>query len=78
MSQPKNYTALVVQLRQEIQTARIKATLSANAHLLTLYWKIGKAILENQDAEGWGTKVIERLAKDLRSEFPDMTGLSLR
>ncbi len=57
MSQPKNYTALVVQLKQEIQTARIKASLNANAHLLTLYWKMGKAILENQDAEGWGTKV---------------------
>lgn len=78
MSQPKNYTALVFQLKKEIQTARIKASLNANAHLLTLYWKMGAAILESQQEEGWGTKIIDRLATDLRSEFPDMKGISPR
>lgn len=44
--------------------------------LIELYWTIGQLILNRQQAEGWGTKVIERLSNDLRAEFPGMTGLS--
>jgi len=43
-----------------------------------LYWQIGRDILARQDREGWGAKVIERLAQDLRSAFPDMKGFSPR
>ena len=78
MNQPQNYIAFVAQLKEEIQSARIKASLNANAQLLVLYWKIGIGILENQQSEGWGTKIIDRLAKDLRREFPDMKGISSR
>ncbi len=46
--------------------------------MLYLYWRIGKTILEQQDKAGWGAKVIDRLADDLRKEFPDMQGLSPR
>lgn len=49
-----------------------------NTELLTLYWRIGRAILERQEVDGWGSKVIDRLAADLRAEFPDMRGLSRR
>jgi predicted nuclease of restriction endonuclease-like (RecB) superfamily len=78
MMPQQNYTVLVRQLKEEIHSARIRASLSANVHLLVLYWKIGKAILQSQEAEGWGAKVIDNLAKDLRSEFPDMKGISSR
>ena len=43
-----------------------------------LYWQIGRDILTRQKHEGWGTKVIDRLAGDLRRAYPDMTGLSPR
>ena len=43
-----------------------------------LYWSIGKAILEKQEKEGWGAKVIDRLAQDLKDAFPDMSGFSAR
>lgn len=46
------------------------------SRLIELYWTVGTTILRRQRAEGWGTKVIDRLADDLRAEFPDMTGLS--
>lgn len=46
--------------------------------MLLLYWKIGKTILDQQDHSGWGSKVTGHLAKDLKSEFPDMHGLSVR
>lgn len=43
-----------------------------------MYWNIGKAILEKQEREGWGSKVIDRLAQDLKDAFPDMSGFSAR
>ena len=47
-----------------------------NRELVLLYWCIGKEILERQSAQGWGAKVIDQLARDLRAEFPDMRGFS--
>lgn len=47
-----------------------------NTELLNLYWRIGRAILDRQSTEGWGTRVIDRLADDLRAEFPQMHGFS--
>lgn len=52
--------------------------MSANAAIVLLYWDIGRAILERQEREGWGTKVIDRLSADLREAFSDMRGLSPR
>lgn len=72
----EGYDNFLHDLKQRIQTAQVKAALSVNRELILLYWAIGREILACQAAEGWGTKVIERLAKDLRREFPDMKGLS--
>lgn len=71
-----NYEAFLSALKQRIRTAQIRAALAVNRELITLYWQIGREILERQQQEGWGTKVIERLAKDLKREFPDMKGFS--
>lgn len=46
--------------------------------MICLYWNIGKAILAKQTEEGWGTKVIDRMAKDLKTAFPEMSGFSPR
>ena len=50
--------------------------LAVNRELVLLYLGIGKEILARQREEGWGGKVVERLARDLRSVFPHMKGLS--
>jgi len=52
--------------------------MAANAAMVLLYWDIGRTILERQDREGWGARVIDRLSTDLREAFPDMQGLSPR
>ena len=52
--------------------------LAANRELLALYWDIGRLILDRQKAEGWGTKVIDRLSRDLQNEFPGQQGFSPR
>lgn len=70
------YAALLLNIKQRIQTAQVRAAVAVNQELVRLYWEIGKEILARQKVEGWGAKVIERLAKDLRGEFPQMKGLS--
>lgn len=77
-SLPAKYQDIVVQLKEKIRLARLKATYTLNADLLAIYWEIGKTVLDQQESEGWGAKVIDRLANDLKSEFPDMKGLSVR
>jgi predicted nuclease of restriction endonuclease-like (RecB) superfamily len=73
---PAGYAELLADLKARVATARTRAVLAVNASLVELYWEIGQHILERERREGWGSRVIDRLAADLRREFPDMTGLS--
>ena len=75
---PEKYAALVASLKQRIHAARLRASLSVNQELIHLYWGIGRDILTRQQEDGWGARVIERIAADLRRDFPEMTGLSAR
>lgn len=72
----ETYGALLANIKTRIQGAQVRAALAVNRELVLLYWGIGREILARQKQEGWGTKVIERLAKDLRSAFPHMKGFS--
>jgi predicted nuclease of restriction endonuclease-like (RecB) superfamily len=74
----QGYVALVAELKKRIADARLRASLSVNRELVLLYWSIGRDILSRQGREGWGAKVIDRLAADLGRAFPEMTGLSAR
>lgn len=56
----------------------MRATIAVNIELLNVYWEIGHSILMQQQSESWGSKVIDRLARDLRQEFPAMKGMSVR
>lgn len=78
ISSSKSYQDLLIRLKSQIRTAQVRAAVVVNQELVLLYWSIGKEILTRQEVDGWGTGVIERLAKDLRSEFPGMQGLSSR
>jgi len=64
------YDRFVEGIKQRIQTAQLKAVLAANAELVLHYWEIGRDILASQKSEGWGTKVVDRLAADLQVAFP--------
>ena len=76
VSLPADYAAWLSELKTRIHSAQQRATLAVNRELVLLYWQIGQDILARQNREGWGTKVIERLAQDLRNAFPDMKGFS--
>src|SRR3989338_8692231 len=73
---PNGYADWLADLKTRIHTAQQRATLAVNRELVLLYWQIGRDILARQAQQGWGAKVIERLAHDLRTAFPDMKGFS--
>jgi len=63
-------------LKRQIKTGQIKAALSVNSQMIALYWDLGRQIAEKQEKAKWGSGFIEQLSKDLREEFPEMTGFS--
>lgn len=77
-SPPEGYADWLGELKTQIHEAQQGASQAINLALVSLYWKIGHAILTRQEKQGWGAKVVDRLAHDLRVAFPDMQGFSTR
>ena len=75
---PKDYEKFLGELKEQIRTARLRAAIGVNRELIELYWQIGKSLVERQRSDGWGKSVVERLARDLQTEFPGMSGFSPR
>jgi predicted nuclease of restriction endonuclease-like (RecB) superfamily len=73
-----NYEGFLKDLKERIRSAQLRAALAVNRELVLLYWSIGRDIVERQKREGWGTKVIDRLAEDLSRAFPEIKGFSAR
>ena len=75
---PAEYAVVLDELKNRIQSERLRVTLAANSAMVLMYWDIGKIILNRQERQGWGTKVIDRLSYDLKTAFSDMSGFSPR
>lgn len=75
---PDGYSDWLTDLKTRIHNAQQRAAIAVNREMIGLYWHIGQDILTRQAEQGWGAKVIDRLAHDLRSAFPDMKGFSPR
>ena len=73
-----DYRQFVTDLKSRIASARLSAARRVNSELVTLYWDIGRGIVEKQQALGWGESVVEMVATELRAAFPDMSGFSAR
>lgn len=74
----KNYKDLLIEIKSRIHEAQLKTVIAANSQMLLLYWQKGNYIIQNQQAKGWGAKIIQKLLGDLRKEFPEVKGLSAR
>lgn len=75
---PTGYVQWRKNIEHLIDIAKLKTAISVNMGTLSLYWNIGKSILQKQEQEGWGKQVIEQLSKDLISRYPDDRGYSKR
>lgn len=76
LTKDSEYLSLLVEIKNKVRSAQIKAAISVNRELLRLYWEIGKAIAEKQEKARWGDSIVDALAVDLRKEFPEMKGFS--
>jgi predicted nuclease of restriction endonuclease-like (RecB) superfamily len=72
----KEYINWVVELKQLINSSQIKASLSVNREMLTMYWEIGQSISQKVETMKWGTGIVDILAKDLKKLFPNQKGFS--
>ena len=75
---PSDYQAFLQSIKTRVQQAQLKALVAVNRELILLYWQIGRGILERQEQQGWGAKVIDQLSRDLHAAFPQMKGFSFR
>ena len=73
---PADYADWLASLKQRIAGARQRIALVANEEQIRLYHDMGREILERQNSQGWGAKVVDQLAADLRAAFPEMKGFS--
>lgn len=72
------YSALLEDIKSRIRKAQIKATLAANAEMISMYSDIGMLIQQRQQKEGWSAGVIPKLAQDLKNDLPEIKGFSER
>ena len=75
---PDDYPVLLGEIKQRIRTAQYEALRAVNAQLISLYWDIGRMIVERQQGDSWGKSIVEQLATDLQAEFPGTAGFSVR
>ena len=73
-----DFKSWVLQMKQDIRSAQVKAAIKVNTELLRLYWHMGADICEKQKSASWGDGWLKKLSRELMAEFPDMKGLSYR
>lgn len=69
------YIETVNSVKDSIRCARYKALMSVNRELVLLYWNVGTVINSHKT---WGSKFIDNLARDIKLDFPDIKGFSVR
>lgn len=74
----RRYGQILQGLKEKIRQARLQAAIAVNSQLLQVYWEVGKLILDEQGKMGWGARIIDKLAADLKMEFNDIKGFSAR
>ena len=74
----RSFEAFVNAIGSEIEQAQVRLISAANAQMLFHYWKMGNYILYHQNRQGWGGKVIKKLAQAIRFNYPEKKGYSER
>lgn len=75
---PSEYASLLKKVKNRILIAQQHAYYSANAELLRMYWDVGEMLFASKSKDGWGKKTLQRLANDLKNDYSDIKGFSIR
>lgn len=71
----KDFKEIIKNIKNEIYKTQTLIMSDANKRLLELYFYIGKVVNENSS---WGNKFIESLSTEMKIEFPNIKGFSIR
>ena len=71
-----DYINWLTEVKYKIRKTQLQVALAANSQLIIFYWELGREIFQEQKKAKWGAKLIDQLSADLKSEFPDIQGLS--
>ena len=74
----RGYAALLRGIKHRVQIAQQRAIYAANEEMLRMYWDVGEMLQQSQDADGWGKKTLQRLAVDLKNDYTEIKGFSVR
>ena len=74
----QNFTTFVKEIKSKILSSQYEALKAVNKALISLYWDIGKNIVEKQEQFGWGKSVVKNLSYELQKEFVGMKGFSVQ
>ena len=74
----RGYATLLCKIRHRVLLARQRVIYAANEEMLRMYWDVGEMLQQSQDADGWGKKTLQRLAVDLKKDYSEIKGFSVR
>lgn len=74
----RGYATLLCKIRHRVLLARQRVIYVANEEMLRMYWDVGEMLQQSQDADGWGKKTLQRLAVDLKNDYSEIKGFSVR
>jgi hypothetical protein len=72
------YRTFIQEIKQRTQSSQIKAAIAVNQELLRLYWDLAERMVEKQREAAWGDGLLAQISQDLKTEFPDIKGFSVR
>ena len=74
----EEYKSWIKDISQRYRDCQIRATVSVNRELISFYWSLGRDIFEKQADSKWGSGLYKRLSQDMKEQFPNSTGFSVR
>lgn len=74
----RGYAALLRKIKQRVLIAQQRVIYAANEEMLRMYWDVGEMLQQSQDANGWGKKTLQRLAVDLKNDYSEIKGFTVR
>ncbi len=72
------YADWIADIKSRYRSAQVKAAVKVNAEKLLFNWQLGCDLVQKKAEERWGTGVVEQVSLDLKREFPDADGFSVR
>mgnify|MGYP002511905893 CR=1 FL=1 len=73
-----DYADWIAEVKHRYRSAQVKAAVKVNAEKLLFNWQLGRDLVQKKAEERWGAGVVEQVSLDLKREFPDADGFSVR